>query len=94
VISLRGFLFAKLGRIDKAVEVLTMLEAASQHRYLPPYATALVHCGLGQSDLAFDWLERAYNARDVHLALLPVDPKLDFLRADARFSMLVRRCGF
>jgi hypothetical protein len=91
VISLRGFLLAKLGRTDEAAEVLNMLEAASQHRYLPPYATALVHCGLGQRDLAFQWLERAYEARDVHLALLPVDPKWDCLRGDVRFPMLVRR---
>lgn len=94
VISLRGFLLAKLGRTVEAAEVLNMLEVASKHRYLPPYAMALVHCGLGQRDLAFDWLERAYQARDVHLALLPVDPKLDFLRADVRFPMLVKRCGF
>jgi TolB-like protein/DNA-binding winged helix-turn-helix (wHTH) protein/Flp pilus assembly protein TadD len=94
VISLRGFLLAKLGRTDEASEVLNMLESASQHRYLPPYATALVHCGLGQCDLAFDWLERAFKARDVHLALLPVDPKWDRLRADHRFPMLVKRCGF
>jgi TolB-like protein/Tfp pilus assembly protein PilF len=94
VISLRGFLLARLGRTVEAAEVLNMLEAASRHRYLPPYATALVHCGLGQPDLAFNWLERAYEARDVHLTLLPVDPKWDCLRADVRFPMLVKRCGF
>jgi TolB-like protein/Flp pilus assembly protein TadD len=93
VISLRGFMLAKLGHFDEAAEVLNMLKAASLHRYLPPYATALVHCGLGQIDLAFDWLERAYKARDVHLAHLPVDPKLDCLRADGRFPMLVSRCN-
>ena len=94
VISLRGFLLAKLGRTEEAAEVLNMLEVASRHRYLPPYATALVHCGLGRHDLAFDWLERAFKSRDVHLALLPVDPKWDSLRADVRFPMLVKRCGF
>jgi TolB-like protein/Tfp pilus assembly protein PilF len=94
VISLRGFLLAKLGRTVEAAEALNILEAASQHRYLPPYATALVHCGLGQRDLAFDWLERAYKARDVHMALLPVDPKWDSLRTDGRFALLVKRCAF
>jgi TolB-like protein/Flp pilus assembly protein TadD len=94
VISLRGFLLAKLGRTEEAGEVLKILETASRHRYLPPYATALVHCGLSQREPAFNWLERAYEVRDVHLALLPVDPKWDCLRDDARFSMLLKRCGF
>lgn len=93
-IALRGYLFGKLGRNGEALEVLNTLEAVSRERYVPPYATALVYCGLGQHDLAFDWLERAYQARDVHLALLQVDPKWDCLRADARFAALITLCGF
>ena len=40
---------------------------------VPPYALALVHAGLGDADAAFEWLERAYVARDVHLMFLTVD---------------------
>jgi hypothetical protein len=65
----------------------------SRARYAPPYASALVHAGLGETDEAFRWLERAWDARDVHLLYLPVDPKWDGLRADARFADLLRRCG-
>ena len=36
---------------------------------------ALVHAGLGEREQAFEWLSRAYTARDVHLIFLPVDPK-------------------
>ena len=82
-IAMRGYLFAKLGRTGEAREVLKTLEAVSLERYVPPYATALVHAGLGEADAAFEWLERALNARDVHLVFLPVDPKWDLLRTDA-----------
>jgi hypothetical protein len=41
-----------------------------------------------------DWLDRAYDAHDVHLLLLPVDPKWDALRGDTRFLALLERCGF
>ena len=51
------------------------LDAASRERYVPPYATALVHAGLRDRDAAYAWLQRAYEAHDVHLALLVIDPK-------------------
>ncbi len=94
VISLRGYLFAKLGRTNEALQVLNTLEAIARHRYVPPYAMAQVHLGLGQGDDALEWLERAYDARDVHLILLPVDPKWNPLRGNGRFVALLKRCGF
>jgi len=66
----------------------------SRERYVPPYATALVHAGLGQHDLALDWLKRAYDAHDVHWVFPPVDPKWDPFRADVHFADLLRRCSF
>jgi hypothetical protein len=55
---------------------------------------ALVHAGLGERNAALDWLKRAYDAHDVHLALLTVDPKWDAFRSNIRFLSLVKRCGF
>jgi Flp pilus assembly protein TadD len=93
-VSLRGYVLAKAGRIDEARDVLATLEAAARERYVPPYAIALVHVGLGERDAAFASLERAYAARDVHLIFLPVDPKWDAYRQDPRFIALLSRCGF
>jgi TolB-like protein/Flp pilus assembly protein TadD len=93
-ISLRGYLFAKLGRANEAREVLSTLEAIARERYVPPYAMALVHAGLGESELALEWLDRALAVRDVHLVFLPVDPKWDAFRGDPRFQALLKRCGF
>lgn len=93
-ISLRGYLFAKLGRANEAREVLNTLEAIARERYVPPYAMALVHAGLGESELTLEWLDRALAVRDVHLAFLPVDPKWDAFRGDPRFQALLKRCGF
>jgi len=55
-IALRGYIYAKVGKSKEAHEVLSTLEAVSHERYVPPYATALVHAGLGQHDSALDWL--------------------------------------
>ena len=74
--------------------MLRTLEAVSRERYVPPYALALVHAGLGERDEVFEWLNRAYAARDVHLIFLTVDPKWDPYRGDPRFEALLARCGF
>ena len=94
VMALRGYLFARTQQTEDAMEVLRTLEAISRERYVPPYAMALVHAGLEQKELALGWLDRAYEARDVHLVFLPVDPKWDAFRDDPRFIALLRRCNF
>jgi tetratricopeptide (TPR) repeat protein len=93
-LGLRGYLFATCGRRDEAREILRTLEALAAARYVPPCAAALVHAGLAEADAALEALERAFAARDVHLAYLPQDPKWQCLRGDPRFAALVARCGF
>jgi TolB-like protein/DNA-binding winged helix-turn-helix (wHTH) protein/Flp pilus assembly protein TadD len=93
-LSLRGYVLAKAGRQKEARDVLGALEAASRTRYVPPYAFALIHAGLGDNATALDWLERAYETRDVHLIFLTVDAKWDPFRRDPRFEALIARAGF
>jgi TolB-like protein/DNA-binding winged helix-turn-helix (wHTH) protein/Flp pilus assembly protein TadD len=93
-LSFRGYVLAKAGRTAEAREVLNTLQTVARDRYVPPFAMALVYAGLGEKDAAFDWLERAYTARDVHLIFLPVDAKWDDYREDPRFVALLSRCGF
>ncbi|MGH8639369.1 MAG: winged helix-turn-helix domain-containing protein, partial [Burkholderiales bacterium] len=93
-ISLTGYILARSGRTAEARDLLGALELASSQRYVPPYALALVHAGLGHADAAFEWLERAYAARDVHLMFLTVDAKWDGYRSDPRFGDLLARSGF
>ncbi len=93
-IALRGYVFARTGRPQEAHEVLAMLDAVGQQRYVPPYAHALISLGLGEYDEVFDWLNRGLSLRDVHLAFLMNDVKWDPLRGEPRFRGLLERCGF
>ncbi len=94
-LSVRGYVLAKAGKADAARQLLHALEGSvSGERYVPPYAIALIYLGLGEKDLAFKYLERAYDAHDVHLAFLTCDAKWDGYRGEARFGDLVERCGF
>ena len=94
VISLRGYVLAKLGRTGEAEDLLRTLEAASPDQYVPPYALALLHAGLNEREAAVECLERAYEAHDVHLVLLVIDPKWDTFREEARFLAVIDRCAF
>jgi TolB-like protein/DNA-binding winged helix-turn-helix (wHTH) protein/Flp pilus assembly protein TadD len=93
-VALRGYMLAKMGRVAEARDVLKTLKTAARERYVPPYAIALVHAGLGDTDAVFESLADAYLQRDVHLIFLTVDPKWDDYRQDDRFIALLSRCGF
>jgi DNA-binding winged helix-turn-helix (wHTH) protein/TolB-like protein/Tfp pilus assembly protein PilF len=93
-ISLKGYVLAKMGRINQARDVLRTLEDTSREHYVPPYAMALVYAGLDDRDKVFRWLDKAFDARDVHLIYLPVDPKWDSYRTDPRFVALLAKYGF
>jgi len=94
VVSLRGYVLARMGRTVAAQEVVAALTHPAPDRYVPPYAAALVYAGLGDRAATFAALERAYAARDVHLMYLPVDMKWDPYRTDPRFIDLLARCRF
>lgn len=93
VISLRGYVLAKMGRKDEAREVLKTLQTLARERYMPSCAMAMVHSGLNDFDSSFAWLDRAVEQHDVHLASLPQDAKWDPLRADIRFAQVLQKCG-
>jgi tetratricopeptide (TPR) repeat protein len=89
-----GYAYAASGKRDKALKILNKLKQLSGQHYVSPYTQALIYAGLGENDRAFEWLEKAYEDRNDFLVWLKVDPELDRLRADSRFTDLLRRIGF
>jgi serine/threonine-protein kinase len=83
--------YAKSGRRAEARALLNKLLEAARHQYVPPYAIAVVYAGLGDRDSAFEWLEKAHADDSTWLFWLPVDPRLDSLRGDARLAPLLRK---
>ena len=82
------------GRKADAEEALRNLLAISHTRYVNPFEIGLIYIGLGQSEEAFQWLNRAYKERSDLVVYLRVDPRLDPVRSDPRFQEMVRRMNF
>ena len=92
ILGLLGYGYGMAGMKREAQDVLNELNnLARQNRYVSSFSRATICIGLGETDLAFKWLEQAYQERLWYLALLAVDPLFDRLRGDARFTDLVRR---
>jgi hypothetical protein len=58
-----------------------------------PWGIGAVHASLGDVDEAYRWLEVAVQEKASGLLLLRVHPRLDRIRSDARYWLLVRRAG-
>ena len=71
---------ARTGRTAAAQEVLKSLEAAATRSLRAAEHLRRLHAGLGDADAVFEWLDKAFAARDVHLIFLPVDAKWDAYR--------------
>ena len=57
------------------------------------YQVAEVYATLGEADLAFEWLERAYAQRDGGLSAMKTHPRLRSLHADPRWDVFLRKMG-
>lgn len=87
--------YSGAGEITKATELLEELNrmAGEEGKYVSPYDEAAVYLRLGSADHAMGLLENAFEDQSTWRMLLPVDPKFDQLRHDARFGILLKRMG-
>ena len=73
---------------------LRQLEELAPRRYVSPFNIARLHAQVGNREQALALLEQASkDGGPVGLMLLRVDPAWDSVRADPRFTVVVRRLG-
>lgn len=87
-----GYAHGLAGEPEQAQSALAGLQTAAHTRYVSAVNFAIVHAGLGDTDAAFEWLHKAYEARDGRVQQL-VQPCFDGLRADPRYSRLKAAIG-
>jgi TolB-like protein/DNA-binding winged helix-turn-helix (wHTH) protein/Tfp pilus assembly protein PilF len=92
VIALLGHAYAASGKRDDALKMIETLKEISGKRYVAAYSFAIVYAALDDKDQGFQWLEKSYQDRAFSdIGALKVDPLVDNLRSDPRFTDLLRR---
>ncbi len=79
------------GQKKEAQKVLEELKKRSEGEYIRPYYFAQIYSGLGEKELAFQWLVKAFEQSDISLATILVDETLDNLRSDNRFNLILKK---
>ena len=82
-----------MGEPEEARGILSEFKALSADQYVSPVNLAKVYVGLGEHEEVFRELEAAVAERSVKLPWLLIDPCLDVLRNDSRFSDIMKRLG-
>ncbi|HEX6729673.1 MAG TPA: tetratricopeptide repeat protein [Pyrinomonadaceae bacterium] len=88
-----SFAYAAAGNRQEASARLSKLKEASRRGYVSPYSMATVYAGLGETDEAFKWLDKAYDDRDYQLPTIKNDIHFAHLKDDRRFAQLLERIG-
>ena len=89
-----GWLGLTLGLSGNASEARALLERLCRKAaqgYVPPTSFAWIHLGLGDTDTAFEWLNRAVDECDQLLMAIKSYTFLNPIRSDPRFAALLRK---
>jgi TolB-like protein/Tfp pilus assembly protein PilF len=79
--------YAALGQRADATKILTTFSKDAPD----PYGISLAYFALGNKDLGFEWLTRAFDQRQLFVNMAKFDPALDSVRNDSRLQTLVAR---
>jgi len=88
-----GYGYGVTGHRAEALEALANLEQLIKTRYVPPTARVIIYLGLGQKEVALNWLEKACDERDGWITGLIVEPELAPWRNEPRFQALLKKMG-
>ncbi len=88
-----GWAYGVAGNKDEAQGLLDQLTSRAEREHVDPLAFAWLNIGLGDTEAAFLWLERAYQAKSSWLIFLKVQHIYEPLHSDPRYHDLLRRLG-
>src|ERR1044071_4943154 len=93
VLAALGHGYAVSGKRVEALKIIRELQDRSKKEFIPSYSIATIYVGLGMKDQALQHLVKSYDEGSYYMIHLKVEPILDPLRADPRFTDLMRRVG-
>jgi adenylate cyclase len=91
--SVLGRIYADAGDRVEAEKVLSHLRERMRDEFVAPPYMATILIGLGRLDEALAELAKAAEQRSYYVAYWKVDPDLDPVRSDPRFTALLKKVG-
>ncbi len=82
----------RAGRRAEADQALAELKA--DYAVDCAFQIAAVHAGRGETDAAFEWIDRGYEDRDAGMPLILAEPTFRSLHGDPRWKAHLARMGF
>ena len=94
ILHFQGLVEAAAGNEREARTILARLEEESRQKYVCPYEIASVYVQLGESDKAFEWLEKGIDEQCDCITRLQMERWMDALRTDPRYAGIVARMAY
>lgn len=85
--------YSKSGFHGALKRLVALQEEQANRIYIDPASIAGNYAFLGEKDLAFRWLEKAYGEKSGFLLYIKIFPAYDSLRSDPRYADLLKRMG-
>lgn len=64
---------------------------SKNRKYVSPFHIAKTYAALNKKELAFEWLEKAYQERVIRITSLRYGRWFDALRSDSRYEALLQK---
>ncbi len=89
----RGIIYARMGDLDKANQILKEMVSFSEIERIPFRNLSLLYFVLGYEEEGFSYLEKAYEDHLFGLIWITIYPEMDPFRSDPRFIDLLKKMG-
>jgi len=88
--------YYKTGQKDETTKIIEELKLSysADLKGSPAFFVAQSYAGIGEPELAFQWLEKSYKAHEVEMIWLKIEPQFQALRDDPRFGEMLEKVGF
>jgi len=88
--------YYKTDQNSKSNDLLEELKRMSQESSggSPAFYIAMLYAQMGEIELAFQWLDKAYQEHEVEMYWLKVEPPFEPLRNDPRWQEMLDKVGF
>jgi TolB-like protein/Tfp pilus assembly protein PilF len=88
-----GVLYARMGEINKAKDIIKELNERSKREYVAPTLMSYTYFAFGDMDTGFEYLYRAFSTHDHWLTQLKFYHEFDPIRNDPRYFDLLEKLG-